>query len=223
MTLPCVIAFAFIAVPVCPAPAAEVVLFSSLGANDSYNTDPAAAWWMFSNGFGAGSDGTQFAVRFTPSQTMPLSHVVIPVDIVNPGGFAVTIAITADGGGKPGDPFLSRVVGGLKQGDYFNSNAVLARFEPLAGNPIVLTAGENYWVRALFDSAPYMSGRWYASSFDNSSPTVGTTFLNYPTWTSQNSGRNVPALKVVGVIPEPASLGLLLPAGALLLPPRRRR
>jgi hypothetical protein len=203
--------------------AGDVVLFDNLGTADIYDNNPLDSWYMYSNGFSNSIDGLQYAVRFTPSQTALLSYIEIPVDIFNDGGNVISMSLTSDGGTQPGTPILTESVGGLSVGSYYDSAATFALFEPPSYIPITLTASQNYWLNVSVQASSYTSARWYSSSFDNSSPTVATTFATYGTWTSQNAGRDIPALEVVGYVPEPTAIATLLPTTGLLIARRRKR
>jgi hypothetical protein len=187
-------------------PAAPVVaVFSNFGPGSSYNI-------ALGNPVGNAFDGNNYAQAdsFVLSGDATFDALGLALSCFASCSDPFTVALADDSGNHPGGVLVSFTVPASALGPLGTNNPPLALN---SATNLLLSGGTRYWVTVtanLHDSID-----WNLNSTGDSRAEALSTDGG-ATWFSP-SGNTPGALEIVGTIPEPASFGLLVTAGLLLM------
>lgn len=184
---------------------ADTVIYSNLGPGETYSQDGGTSILGSDSVFGS----VFRAVPFTPSQTLDLSQILLPLT-ANGTTDSATVELVGDEGGLPGTTVLaSWTVDGLPP---FFSASTITPSQTLTSAPgVLLSAGSQYWI-VVGPGTSQTSDTWNLQSGENGFSCGGSSGLANKAGTGwQVSG--CPAYEVTGVqvtpTPEPSSLTML--------------
>jgi hypothetical protein len=206
--LPLTVSISIIMFPVL-SPAATVV-FSNLGAGSSYNTSQG-------NPIGNAFDGSDYAEggTFILTGDAIFNSVRIALSCFASCTDPVLVTLTRDGGNQPGTALETFTVPPAALGTLGANNPPLI-LNSLAN--LTLIGRTRYWLTVQADLNDSIS--WNLNSTEDSAPEA-ISVDNGATWFSP-SGNTPGAFEIIGTIPEPGSLGLVLSSALLVCLLRKR-
>lgn len=200
-----------------PAVSRATIVYSNFAASFGYDT-------LDGNEVGndLASDNLAEADTFTPTSTLDLSSIEIPLSCLNtglcPNNFSVEI--TTDTGSAPGVPNTSSVLASI---------AVTGSTLPIfggsghltltySGPTVALAAGTQYWIVVLPDAGGADQIEWNWNTTGDSSASATAAVGGGPSDTWFNLGSTPSAYEIDGTssVPEPGTIGMMLAGGLLL-------
>jgi hypothetical protein len=189
-----------------PAARAQVVMFSSFGSNNSYNSGDAQEIYQ----------PYTWAVSFVPTVSGNVNTISLPLENIS-GTNAMSLTLAFNGtNSNPGTNIESWNITGLTNYSQNGGNGSVMTVTSLSQT--LLTAGTTYWLEA---SAPAgTTDAWYTNLAGLRDNYQWTT--DGATWQHFTAGNLGGALEITGV-PEPTSLALVSGSGLVAVIWRRRR